>query len=73
MAEKTVCILQQQTKPIKIIKWKVQEGITVPIGRLLLFYNFVEDQKPEQKKLKSLHAGTVHKIVAKEGDSVKPG
>ncbi|KAJ8960152.1 hypothetical protein NQ318_003872 [Aromia moschata] len=73
MAEKTVCISQQQSKPIKILKWKVREGITIPIGRLLLLYDFAEPKKAEQRKLKSTKAGTVYKIIAREGDTVKPG
>ncbi|KAJ8929197.1 hypothetical protein NQ314_018146 [Rhamnusium bicolor] len=73
MAEKTVCISQQQSKPIKILKWKVREGVTVSIGRLLLLYDFVGAKKEEQRKLKSTQAGTVNKIIALEGDTVKRG
>ncbi|KAJ8974676.1 hypothetical protein NQ317_018514 [Molorchus minor] len=73
MAEKTVCISQQQSKPIKILKWKIREGTTIPIGRLLLLYDFVGAKREEQRKLKSTQAGTVHKIVAQEGYTVKTG
>ncbi|CAH1116652.1 unnamed protein product [Phaedon cochleariae] len=73
MAEKTVCISQQQTEPIKISKWKVREGITVSVGRPLLLFNILGDQKAQQRKLKSTQAGTIQKILAKEGDVVNPG
>ncbi|XP_018566284.2 RNA polymerase II subunit A C-terminal domain phosphatase [Anoplophora glabripennis] len=72
MAEKTVSISQSQSKPIKIIKWKVREGLTIPIGRLLLLYEIDGPKKEEQRKLKSTQAGTVHKIIAREGETVKP-
>ncbi|KAJ3648876.1 hypothetical protein Zmor_020645 [Zophobas morio] len=73
MAEKTMCISQQQTKPIKILKWKVSEGNTVSIGRVILLYDFDGASKEEQRKLKVTQAGTIHKIVAQEGAIVKPG
>ncbi|CAH0550969.1 unnamed protein product [Brassicogethes aeneus] len=73
MATKTVCISQTQTKPIKIIKWKVRENQTILIGGILFIYDFEGAEKPEQRKLKSSQAGTVHKIVAQEGSIVKPG
>ncbi|KAJ8925838.1 hypothetical protein NQ315_009690 [Exocentrus adspersus] len=73
MAEKSVCISQSQSKPIKILKWKVREGITVPVGRLLLLYEIEELKKADVRKLKASRAGTVHKIIAKEGETVKPG
>jgi RNA polymerase II subunit A-like phosphatase len=73
MAEKTMCISQQQTKPIKILKWKVSEGSTVSIGRVILLYDFDGASKEEQRKLKVTQAGTIHKIVAQEGAIVNPG
>ncbi|XP_044264167.1 RNA polymerase II subunit A C-terminal domain phosphatase [Tribolium madens] len=73
MAEKTMCISQQQTKPIKILKWKVSEGNTVSIGRVILLYDFDGGSKVEQRKLKVTQAGTIFKIVAQEGAIVKPG
>ncbi|XP_971974.2 RNA polymerase II subunit A C-terminal domain phosphatase [Tribolium castaneum] len=73
MAEKTMCISQQQTKPIKILKWKVSEGNTVSIGRVILLYDFDGASKVEQRKLKVTQAGTIFKIVAQEGAIVKPG
>lgn len=73
MAEKTVSISQSQSKPIKILKWKVHEGLTIPIGRLLLLYEIDGLKKGEQRKLKSTQAGTVHQIIAREGETVKPG
>ncbi|XP_050305467.1 RNA polymerase II subunit A C-terminal domain phosphatase [Anthonomus grandis grandis] len=68
-----VPILQTQTKPIKIVKWKVRKGSAFPVGRILLIYQFADEEKPEQKKLKATAAGIVHKIVAKEGKTVLPG
>ncbi|KAG5874474.1 hypothetical protein JTB14_009197 [Gonioctena quinquepunctata] len=73
MAAKIMYISHQQTKPIKISKWKVREGSSVSIGRLLVLYNVVGDQRQEQRKLKSTLAGIVHKIVAQEGECVKQG
>nr|CAH7728204.1 unnamed protein product [Callosobruchus chinensis] len=73
MVEKTIYISQPQTKPIKILKWKIREGQTVPVGRVILLYDFVDPKNPEQRKLKSLHAGTVHKIVAKQGETIDHG
>jgi pyruvate/2-oxoglutarate dehydrogenase complex dihydrolipoamide acyltransferase (E2) component len=68
-----MCISQQQTKPIKILKWKVSEGSTVSIGRVILLYDFDGASKEEQRKLKVTQAGTIHKIVAQEGAIVNPG
>lgn len=73
MAEKTVCIIQQHQKPIKIIKWKVHENNVVSIGRLLLLYDYDEAEKAEQRKLKSTQAGTVRKLRVEEGAIVQPG
>lgn len=68
-----MCISQQQTKPIKILKWKVSEGNTLSIGRVILLYDFEGASKEEQRKLKVTQAGTVFKILAQEGAIVKPG
>lgn len=73
MAEKIVRINNPQMNPIKIIKWKVHAGISVPIGRILLLYDFVDSQVSQNRKLKSTTAGIVHKIVAKEGDVANKG
>lgn len=73
MDNKNVSIYSQQMKPIKIIKWKVQLGITVAVGRVLLLYDFVDSQISQNKKLKSTTAGVIRKILAKEGDVVKKG
>ncbi|KAK4885584.1 hypothetical protein RN001_001855 [Aquatica leii] len=73
MAEKTVVISQQSTKPIKIVKWKVREGFSVSIGSVVLLYDFEKPEKKQQLKLKSSHAGTVCKIIAQEGAIISPG
>lgn len=73
MAEKMVVISQQLTKPIKLIKWKVSPGNTISSGRVVLLYDFEEADKSEQRKLKSVHAGTVHRLIAEEDAIVKPG
>lgn len=73
MAEKTVLISQQSLKPIKILKWKVSDGSSLSIGRVILIYEFEKVEKKEQRKLKSTHAGTVHRLIAKEGAIVKTG
>lgn len=73
MAEKSVLISQQFSKPIKILKWKVAEGSSLSLGGLVLFYDFPEGEKREQRKLKSVHAGTVKRLLAKEEAIVKHG
>lgn len=73
MAEKTVFITQQLMRPINIVKWKVSEGNTVSIGRVILLYDFAGAEKKEQRKLKCSNAGTVRRIVAQEGAIVQPG
>lgn len=73
MAEKTVFITQQQNKPIKILKWKVSEGNTVSIGRVVLLYDFEGGERKEQRRLKCTKAGTIRRLLAQEGAIVKPG
>lgn len=73
MDNRNVQICSQQMKPIKIIKWKVQIGITIAVGRVLLLYDFVDSQVVQTKKLKSTTAGIIRKILAKEGDVVNKG
>lgn len=73
MAEKTVFITQQQNKPIKILKWKVSEGNTVSIGRVVLLYDFDGGERKEQRRLKCTKAGTIRRLLTQEGAIVKPG
>lgn len=73
MAEKTVFISHQQTKPIKIFKWKVTEGNTVPIGSVVLLYDFEGGERKEKRRLKCTKAGTIRKLLVQEGAIVKPG
>lgn len=73
MADKTVVISQQLLKPLKIVKWKVNESNSISIGCVILLYKFDGDDSKETLKLKSTQAGTVHRIVAQEGDVVKFG
>lgn len=73
MAEKTVLISQQLLKPIKILKWKVSVGNSMSIGSVILLYDFDGATTPEQRKLKSTQAGTVHELIAPEGAIIKPG
>ncbi|KAL1513002.1 hypothetical protein ABEB36_002490 [Hypothenemus hampei] len=73
MAEDAVRVSQQQTKPVKIIKWKVREGTTVPVGRVILLYVFPDAEKVQQLKLKASQAGIIHTILAEEDRVVQPG
>lgn len=73
MAEKIIVITLPTEKSIKIIKWKVKEGNAISIGRVILLYDVVSDNKTDLKKLKASQAGTVHRIVAQEGDVVHSG
>lgn len=73
MNNKNISIYSQQIKPIKVIKWKVQLGITVAVGRVLLLYDFADSQISQNKKLKSTAAGIIRRIFAKEGDVINKG
>lgn len=73
MEERNVAIFNQQTKPIKIMKWKVRPNLSISIGHLLLLYDFVDAKIAQIRKLKSTTAGIIRKIVAKEGDVVNKG
>lgn len=73
MADKTVVIPQHSLKPLKIVKWKVNEGNSISIGCVMLLYKVDGDDSKEILKLKSTKAGTVHRILAQEGDVVKFG
>lgn len=73
MAENTVLIVQQLLKAIKVLKWKVSVGNSISIGSVILLYDFEGANKPEQRKLKSTQAGTVHELIVPEGAIVKPG
>ncbi|XP_024082343.1 RNA polymerase II subunit A C-terminal domain phosphatase [Cimex lectularius] len=56
---------------VKITKWKVEEGTIVYDGRILMLYE--ESGGGKQCKMKSKNVGTVAKLLAKEGDTVRPG
>lgn len=73
MEEKSIQIYNQQLRPIKIIKWKVRPSVSVTIGHILLLYDFVDSQLSQNRKLKSTTAGTIRKIIAKEGDVINKG
>lgn len=73
MADKIVVVPQHSLKPIKIGKWKVNEGNSISIGCVLLLYKVDGDNSIGSSKLKSTKAGTVHRIVAQEGAVVKFG
>lgn len=73
MAEKILQICNQQTKAIKIIKWKINNGVSISTGRILLLYDFLDSEVAQNRKLKSTTAGIVHKLLVKEGDVVHKG
>lgn len=73
MEEKNVSIYNQQSKPIKIVKWKVRPNVSISVGHLLLLYDFVDAKLLQNRKLKSTTAGIIRKIVAQEGDVVNKG
>lgn len=73
MAEKKILIPLHLKNSIKILKWKVSEGNAISLGRVILLYNLICDKKCDTKKLKSTQAGTVHRIVAQEGETVHSG
>lgn len=73
MADKVVLVSQHLLKPIKIVKWKVNEGNSISNGCVLLLYKVDGDNSTETSKLKSTKTGTVHRIVAQEEDVVEFG
>lgn len=73
MADKVAVLVQQALKPIKVVKWKVNEGNSISIGCVFLLYEVLDDERHVICKLKSSQAGTVHKILAQEGAVVQPG
>ncbi|XP_049963662.1 RNA polymerase II subunit A C-terminal domain phosphatase [Schistocerca serialis cubense] len=61
-------------KPAKLLKWAVEEGSFVSIGRVLLFYNLnVDAEKPTEQKLKAKTVGVIRKLLVKEGEIIEPG
>ncbi|XP_060536565.1 RNA polymerase II subunit A C-terminal domain phosphatase isoform X2 [Cylas formicarius] len=73
MADEVVRVFQTQTKPIKLLKWKVRLGYTVSVGRVILTYQFCDSEKSDHRKLKASQAGTISKFLAQEGDVVNSG
>ncbi|CAG9563864.1 unnamed protein product [Danaus chrysippus] len=73
MADKTMPISVPSEKPLKVIKWKVKEGIFVSCGQILFLYSDSSGNKSEVKKFKALRSGTIVSIKVKEGDIVEPG
>ncbi|CAH0590155.1 unnamed protein product [Chrysodeixis includens] len=73
MADKTMPIFVPSEKPVKVVKWKVKQGVFVSQGQILFLYNDSSGQDTELKKYKAGRAGTISSIKVKEGDIAEPG
>lgn len=74
MGAKSVVIEFPSGNAAKILKWKVEEGSLVNVGRVILLYDLnLNNGQTEGRKLKSTQVGTVRKLLAKEGEMVSPG
>lgn len=73
MADKTMPIFVPSEKPVKVVKWKVKQGVFVSQGQILFLYNDSSGNGTELKKFKAIRAGTISSIKVKEGDIAEPG
>lgn len=73
MAEEMMSILCDQNKSIKVLKWKVREGSTVSVGKVLFLYLYWKESDGIQHKFKSPKAGILKQIVTQEGAIVETG
>lgn len=74
MGAKSVVVSLPSQNSAKIVKWRVEEGIIVYEGRVLLHYEVSSmDGSSELKKLKASEVGTVRKLLVKEGEFVEGG
>lgn len=73
MADKTMPIFVPSEKPLKVVKWKVKQGVFVSQGQILFLYNDSSGTGTELKKYKAVRAGTISSIKVKEGDIAEPG
>lgn len=73
MADKTMPIFVPSEKPLKVVKWKVKQGVFVSQGQILFLYNDSSGNGTDLKKYKATRAGTISSIKVKEGDIAEPG
>ncbi|KAJ8717992.1 hypothetical protein PYW07_005922 [Mythimna separata] len=73
MADKTMPIFVPSEKPLKVVKWKVKQGVFVSQGQILFLYNDSSGTGTDIKKYKAVRAGTISSIKVKEGDIAEPG
>lgn len=74
MGGKLVTVTLNTTTAAKIRKWKVKQGMLVSARQVIFIYDPVSrDPGEEPLKFKCTKVGTVRKLLAKEGDIVKPG
>lgn len=73
MAEEMLSISCDENNTIKVLKWKVREGSTISIGKVLFLYLNLRQNNHIQHKFKSPKAGILKQIVASEGAIVDPG
>ncbi|XP_022837304.1 RNA polymerase II subunit A C-terminal domain phosphatase [Spodoptera litura] len=73
MADKTMPIFVPSEKPLKVVKWKVKQGVFVSQGQILFLYNDSSGNGTDLKKYKAARAGTISSIKVKEGDIAEPG
>lgn len=74
MGGKTIAVILDTSKAVKITKWKVKEGMFVSARQVIFIYDLASsDPSDKQLKFKSNQVGTVRKILAKEEEIVHPG
>lgn len=74
MGGKTVMVVLDTNKAVKILKWKVKEGMLVSSRQVIFIYDeALPEINDKPLKFKSTQVGTVRRILAKEEDIVYPG
>ncbi|KAF7992142.1 hypothetical protein HCN44_001467 [Aphidius gifuensis] len=77
MSKIEVAFPRDEKADVKIIKWKVSKGTILSAGRVLLSYQTVNSNNPDEKKiekkLRSTEFGRVTELFVRQGDIVQPG
>lgn len=74
MGGKLFTVTLNTSARVKIREWKVKEGMFVSVHQVIFIYDPIShDSGQGPLKFKCTEVGTVHKLLAKEGDIVNPG